>query len=154
MIRHSSPNIYMPSTRVIHPCVLRSLAEWIPFLGRFISSPPPAINEDLERELPPARVAIIGAGMGGCFSAKFLRELGGRELDIHIWNKQEGHVGGRAETIKLGDHWYEAGAGVAHTSNQYLVDAVSEYGRYAKLTVSLYMYLANYFAVCKSLVHF
>ena len=120
---------------MIHHCALRSLVEWIPFLGRFVSSPPSILNEDLKRDLPPARVAIIGAGMGGCFSAKFLRELGGRDLDIHIWNKQDSHVGGRAETIKLGDHWYEAGAGVAHTSNQYLVDAVKEYGMYARLII-------------------
>ncbi len=103
----------------------RYIASCIPFLG---GSSPPVRKAELDKDLPPARVAIIGAGIGGCFSAKFLRELGGQDLDIHIWNKKESTIGGRSATVKVGDHWYEAGAAVAHTSNQYLMDATEEYG--------------------------
>ncbi len=66
--------------------------------------------------------------MGGCFSAKFLRELGGKELDIHIWNKKESTIGGRAATVEVGGRSYEAGAAIGHNSNHYLLEAVKEHG--------------------------
>ncbi len=90
-------------------------------------SPPVSERRPVE-DLPPARVAIIGAGMGGCFSAKFLRENGGKDLDIHIWNKRESSIGGRSATVKVGDRSYEAGAAVGHVSNQYLLEAIKEHG--------------------------
>lgn len=93
-------------------------------------TPSPAKNISLEDDLPPARVAIIGAGISGCFSAKFLRELGGRELDIHVWNKKDSTIGGRAAIVKVGEHWHESGASIAHSSNKYLVDAAKDYGEY------------------------
>ena len=85
-------------------------------------------NKDLDKDLPAARVAIIGAGVGGCFSAKFLRELGGKDLDIHVWNKKESKVGGRTATIAFADHLYECGGSIAHSSNKYLVDAAKDHG--------------------------
>lgn len=90
-------------------------------------------NKDLDKDLPPARVAIIGAGVGGCFSAKFLRELGGKDLDIHIWNKKESEVGGRTATVAFVDHLYESGGSIAHSSNKYLVDAAKDHGMSSNL---------------------
>ena len=80
-------------------------------------------------ELPAAKVAILGAGMGGCFSAKFLRENGGGKLDIHVWMKKDSKVGGRAATSEFEGHTYETGASIIHSKNKYLSEAAKEFGR-------------------------
>ena len=74
-------------------------------------------------------MAIIGAGIGGCFTAKFLREKGGGKLDIHVWAKKGSKVGGRTATFEFNDHIYETGASIIHSSNKYLSDAAEEYGK-------------------------
>ena len=66
---------------------------WIPLLGflfpavkrrRRVPAPP--------KDFPKARVAIIGAGVGGCSAAYFLRQLAGDSLDIHVYSN--GKIGG------------------------------------------------------------
>ena len=107
--------------------VLGFLVSWIPFLGRLFPSyrripQPPAT-------IPEARVAIVGAGVGGCSAAYFLRKLGGENLDIHVWQREGSPVGGRTAVIKLDGHSYESGGAVIHSSNKYLVDFAKEFGK-------------------------
>ncbi len=83
----------------------------------------------VNRELPAARVAIIGAGVGGCMTAHFLREMqGGRNLDVHVYSS-DGRVGGRADVVELDGHLYESGGSTIHTCNKYLVDAAEKFGK-------------------------
>lgn len=88
--------------------------------------PKPVPPED---DLPPAKVAVIGAGIGGCFAAKFLRENGGKKLDIHVFAKKGSKVGGRTGVCQLDGHQYEMGASVIHSDNKYLSDAAKKHGR-------------------------
>lgn len=81
-------------------------------------------------DLPSAKVAVIGAGMGGCFAAKFLRENGGKNLDIHVFAKKGSKVGGRVAVCHFDEHVYEAGAVVFHSGDKYVNDAVREHGEY------------------------
>ena len=67
--------------------------------------------------------------MGGCFTAKFLRENGGGKLDIHVWMKKGSRVGGRTATCEVAGHTYECGGSVMHSKNRYLSDAAKEFGK-------------------------
>jgi prenylcysteine oxidase/farnesylcysteine lyase len=107
----------------------RVLMAWVPFLGRFFPGHAASTTGPEDRDLPAARVAVIGAGVGGCFAANFLRELGGQKLEIHVWNKKDSHVGGRTATTEFAGHTFETGAAIMHTSNKYLVDATNKYGK-------------------------
>ena len=101
----------------------------MPFLGRLFPGFAKCGNTQDDRELPAARVAVIGAGIGGCFAANFLREFnGGKNLEIHVWNKKGSRVGGRTATMEFAGHTYETGASIIHSSNKYLVDATKKYG--------------------------
>ena len=75
----------------------------------------------------PAKVAIVGAGVGGCCAASFLRELGGEGLEIYVYS--DGPVGGRTATAEVDGHQYETGGSVIHKSNQYLVDFAKHFGK-------------------------
>ena len=111
-------------------CYRRVLVAWVPFLGRFFPGHAECSTGSKEdRDLPAARVAVIGAGVGGCFAANFLRELGGQKLEIHVWNKKGSHVGGRTATTEFAGHTFETGASIMHSSNKYLVDAANKYGK-------------------------
>ena len=106
---------------------------WVPFLGRFFPSHAECSkgSNDMDHELPAgARVAVIGAGVGGCFAANFLRELGGQKLEIHVWNKKGSRVGGRTATTEFAGHTFETGASIMHSSNKYLMDAANKYGMF------------------------
>ena len=107
--------------------ILRVLAGYLPFLGRLL----PAEEGGEEEEAPPlpaARVAVIGAGVGGCSAAYFLRERGGEAVRVDVFEK--GEVGGRAATHTFRDHTYETGASIIHTSNKYLVNFSKEFGEW------------------------
>lgn len=106
---------------------------WVPFLGRYFPSHAECRSEEDDRLLPKARVAVIGAGIGGCFAASFLREMsGGENLDIHVWNRKDSHIGGRTATTEFAGHTFETGASIMHSSNKYLVDAAKKYGMHRK----------------------
>ena len=103
--------------------VISRLLGWIPIVGRFFTQQ----REDQPPEvLPPAKVAIIGGGVGGCSAAYFLNKNGGEALDIHLFN--DGEIGGRCAVIDFDNKTYEAGGAVIHTSNKYLVDFREEFG--------------------------
>lgn len=95
------------------------------FIHGFFSRPQPQPVE----ELPPAKIAIIGAGIGGSFAAKFLRENGGKNLDIRVFAKKGSEIGGRTAVCQIGDHVYETGASVIHSANKHLVDLAKEHGK-------------------------
>lgn len=103
--------------------MLRSLSGYLPFLRHFLP-------EDTEQEdvapLEPVRVAIVGAGVGGCCAAYFLRQKGGEAVKIDVFER--GVVGGRTATFTFQDHVYETGGSVIHASNKYLVDMSKEFG--------------------------
>ena len=83
-----------------------------------------------EGDVPAARVAVIGAGVGGCSAAYFLRQQGGENLDIHVFQRPDNAVGGRTAVMEFCGHAHETGACVIHTSNKYLVDFARTFGRY------------------------
>ena len=104
---------------------LHFLFGWIPVIGGCFSIedsglPPPP------KDFPSAKVAIIGAGVGGCSAAYFLRELCGESLELHVFS--DGPVGGRTAVIEMDGHTYESGGSVAHSSNKYLVDFRKKFG--------------------------
>ena len=78
--------------------------------------------------LPAARVAVVGAGVGGCSAAYFLREHGGEKLDLHVFQKPGSAVGGRTAVIDFCGHTYESGGSILHTSNKYMVDFAQQFG--------------------------
>lgn len=98
------------------------------FLSTFFPPPPPPPKP--VDDLPPAKVAIIGAGVGGCFAGKFLREKGGGKLDIRVFAKKGSEVGGRASVCHYDGHVYESGAFFIHPQHKYLADAAKEYGEW------------------------
>lgn len=102
--------------------MLRALFRWI--FPR--SGDPSESSAGRFPNVPPAKVAVVGAGVGGCFSASFLRELGGGTLEIHVYS--DGPVGGRTATLDVDGHLYESGGSLIHTSNKYLVDMAKRYG--------------------------
>lgn len=74
------------------------------------------------------RVAVVGAGVGGCSSSYFLRRLCGDQLDLHVFEKAV--VGGRTDVIEFDGHRYESGGAVMHDTNKYLVDFAQQFGAY------------------------
>lgn len=74
----------------------------------------------------PFRVAVVGAGVGGCSSAYFLRKLCDDDLDLHVFEKAV--VGGRTDVIQFDGHKYESGGAVMHSSNKYLADFAQHFG--------------------------
>ena len=84
---------------------------------------------------PGAKVAIVGAGVGGCCAASFLRELGGDALEIHVYSV--GPIGGRTATVQVDGHLYETGGSMIHKTNKYLADMTKKYGEYAWFKTSV-----------------
>ena len=111
--------------------VLRLLTSFLSFLSGLFWPPTPRPPQP-EDDLPAAKVAVIGAGIGGCFSAKFLRENGGKKLDIHVFAKKGSKIGGRTAVFEFDGHTYETGASVIHTDNKYLVDTAKEHGEWIR----------------------
>ena len=70
----------------------------------------------------------MGAGIGGTSAAYFLRELFGDNVDLDIFEK--GQVGGRLATVKISDHYYNAGGSIIHPKNMYMVNFTEMLGKY------------------------
>lgn len=86
-----------------------------------------------ERDVPAARVAVVGAGVGGCLAAYFMRRQGGERLDLHVFQRPGCPVGGRTAVIEFCGHTHETGASIIHSSNKYLVDFAKQFGRYGSV---------------------
>lgn len=113
----------------------------VPFLAaKCFSSPQPFSKETRklgQQPLAPptttasrtrrSKVAIVGAGVGGCTAAYYLRDQSGSDVDIRVFS-QDGRVGGRTAVIEMEGHLYETGASIIHTSNKYLVDFADKFG--------------------------
>lgn len=87
------------------------------------------VSSDEGQKIPktrPFRVAVVGAGVGGCSSAYFLRRLIGDDLDLHVFEKAV--IGGRTDVIQFDGHKYESGGAVMHSSNKYLLDFAQQFG--------------------------
>ncbi|CAJ1377793.1 unnamed protein product [Effrenium voratum] len=71
------------------------------------------------------KIAIIGAGIGGCSAARFCRQEF-KDAEIHVLERTP-RVGGRACVFESGGHTYEAGASIVHSRNRYLADFAAEF---------------------------
>eukprot|EP00439_Symbiodinium_sp_Y106_P075225 s526_g14.t2 len=72
------------------------------------------------------KIAIVGAGFGGCAAARFCREEF-PDSEIHVFEKSP-HVGGRARLLRHAGSPFEAGASIIHIQNRYLVKFAEEFG--------------------------
>ena len=107
---------------------LRAVAAYLPFLRPFLGDEEGSEDEEEDDVSPlePARVAVVGAGVGGCCAAYFLRENGGEALKVDVFERAV--VGGRTATFNFQGHVHETGASILHTSNKYLWDMCKEFG--------------------------
>ena len=106
--------------------MLRGLASYVPFLGRFLAEEGDEEKEEDVAPLGPARIAVVGAGVGGCLAAYFLRKKGGEALQVDVFER--GEVGGRVATFVFQGHVRETGAIGMHTCQKYLSDLRKEFG--------------------------
>lgn len=102
------------------------LLRHVPFLGRFFAAEEDGQTGGEDIALAPARVAVVGAGIGGSLAAYFLRQRRGEAVEVDVFERAV--VGGRTATFSFQGHTYETGASIIHTSNKYLVDLAKEFG--------------------------
>ncbi|MBE3589285.1 MAG: FAD-dependent oxidoreductase [Firmicutes bacterium] len=76
------------------------------------------------------RIAIVGAGVAGAFSAYFLRERLGLAAEITVLER-EPRVGGRVAELGIAGTRIETGATLIHTANRHMVGAVERLGLHA-----------------------
>lgn len=74
------------------------------------------------------RVCIIGSGIGGTSTVKFLRDLS-PSVELHVFERDD-RIGGRLLTIELGDppKSINAGGSIIHKDNHYIASFVQELG--------------------------
>ena len=75
-------------------------------------------------QLPPVRIGIIGAGVGGATTAYFLHQLynttsAHQPIDLTLLEAAP-HTGGRVQSTTVDGYHIEAGASIIHRSNAYL----------------------------------
>ncbi|KAF7236725.1 Prenylcysteine oxidase [Varanus komodoensis] len=75
---------------------------------------------------PPARIGVIGAGIGGTSAAYFLRQKFGKDIHIDIFEREK--VGGRLTSINLEGRYYEGGGSIIHPLNLHMKHFVKELG--------------------------
>ncbi|XP_072835265.2 prenylcysteine oxidase 1 [Pogona vitticeps] len=111
------------------------MAAWVSaaaaaFLLLFLLQPPgggvlsSSASQGLRR--PPAKIGVIGAGIGGTSAAYFLRQKFGRDVQIDVFEK--GEVGGRLATLNVEGKYYEAGGTIIHPLNLHMKHFVKELG--------------------------
>ncbi|KAJ7325049.1 hypothetical protein JRQ81_018069 [Phrynocephalus forsythii] len=81
-------------------------------------------SQELRR--PPAKIGVIGAGIGGTSAAYFLRQRFGKDVQIDVFEK--GEVGGRLATVSVEGKNYEAGGSVIHPLNLHMKHFVNMLG--------------------------
>ncbi|NXS28270.1 PCYOX oxidase, partial [Pomatostomus ruficeps] len=74
----------------------------------------------------PAKIAVVGGGIGGSATAYFLRQKFGRSVELHVLEKAA--VGGRLDTLDVEGAAYEAGGSVIHPLNLHMKHFVKELG--------------------------
>jgi len=84
------------------------------------------VDENLELQRP-ARVAVIGTGIGGASASFFLRRTFGSSLIIDAFEKSD-KIGGRMRVIDYNGSEVEAGGTIIHDSNKYMVEFVKHLG--------------------------
>ncbi|XP_063214770.1 prenylcysteine oxidase 1 [Chroicocephalus ridibundus] len=72
----------------------------------------PAVPGRRARRDGPARIAVVGGGLGGAAAAYFLRQKFGRSVRLEVVEKAA--VGGRLATLEVEGAGYEAGGSVLH----------------------------------------
>lgn len=70
--------------------------------------------------------AVVGAGIGGTATAFYLRQEFGPGVKIDVF--ESGTVGGRLETVKIGEYEYETGGSVIHPLNLHMKHFVDKLG--------------------------
>ncbi|XP_051903028.1 prenylcysteine oxidase-like [Hippocampus zosterae] len=75
---------------------------------------------------PPSRIAVVGAGIGGSATARFLRQHFGPDVQLDVYEK--GEVGGRLATVTVNRNRYESGASIIHALNLHMHDFVKQLG--------------------------
>lgn len=96
----------------------------LPGLGLLLCGLGSLVNAELRA--PPARIAIVGAGIGGTSSAYYLRRKFGKDVKIDVFEREE--VGGRLAVLEVQGHDYEAGGSVIHPLNLHMKRFVKELG--------------------------
>lgn len=72
--------------------------------------------------------AVVGAGIGGAATAYYLRQEFGPGVKIDVF--EDGSVGGRLATVKIGDYEYETGGSVIHPLNLHMKHFVDKLGKF------------------------
>ncbi|XP_050181808.1 prenylcysteine oxidase 1 isoform X1 [Myiozetetes cayanensis] len=74
----------------------------------------------------PARIAVVGGGIGGSAAAYFLRQKFGQSVRLDVLEKAA--VGGRLDTLDVEGAAYEAGGSIIHPLNLHMKHFVKELG--------------------------
>lgn len=102
-------------------CILRQVSSW---------SHEPADND----AHVPARIAVIGGGIGGTATAYFLQQHFGDDLVLDLYEHRT--VGGRLAVLEIAGHTYEVGGSVIHPGNRYMVEFAKKFGLQKKESCS------------------
>lgn len=89
----------------------------------------------------PKKIAVVGAGIGGTATAYYLRQEFGPGVKIDVF--ESGVVGGRLETVKMGDYEYEVGGSIIHPLNLHMKHFVDKLGISPKKDVPSKMAIFN-----------
>ena len=95
------------------------------------------------------RVAIVGGGVGGASAAFFLKELV-PDAEITVFESAP-IVGGRVQSIRVGERDIETGGSVIHDKNKHAARFAKQFG----LNITRSTYKTNTFAIYngESIVH-
>lgn len=89
----------------------------------------------------PKKIAVVGAGIGGTATAYYLRQEFGPAVKIDVF--ESGAIGGRLETVKMGDYEYEVGGAIIHPLNLHMKHFVDKLGIPPKKDVPSKMAIFN-----------
>lgn len=89
----------------------------------------------------PKKIAVVGAGIGGTATAYYLRQEFGPVVKIDVFESSA--VGGRLETVMMGDHEYEVGGSIIHPLNLHMKHFVDKLGIPPKKDVPSKMAIFN-----------
>lgn len=79
-----------------------------------------------ELQLPPKKIAVVGAGIGGTAAAFYLRQEFGPGVKIDVFEAES--VGGRLATVQMGADEYETGGSVIHSLNLHMKHFIEKLG--------------------------